>query len=135
MSEPAQLALDPERHPGGVLKPAATPESPPQLCFPAFATAASTCRLPIPETWRFTHLLPRGSRRVHGTSEASFFAVNTPTKPNETLDAFVALHHSIAPGVSTADLSSVRTGRADYQRLGFKRLEIATQSTDIGSRG
>lgn len=47
------------------------------------------------------------------------------------MDAFAALYHGIVPAMATADLKMLQESLAEYQSLGFKRLEIAAQTTSV----
>jgi beta-ribofuranosylaminobenzene 5'-phosphate synthase len=87
----------------------------------------------IPAYWRFTLLMPSSGQRVSGAQERGFFEKNTPTSPDECLNAFHSLYHSIAPAVVNSDLTLLAEGLQAYQGLGLKKVEIAYQSESVGT--
>ncbi|TRO56124.1 hypothetical protein E4K73_47890 [Streptomyces sp. IB201691-2A2] len=110
---------------GQELKPsgASRPREPPPLI----------AHMELPETWRVALMLPGTGRRTSGAAEQDFFAENTPTPYDECLRAFPALYHGVAVAVARADLGLLKKSLIEYQRLGFKRLEISAQSTQVRS--
>ncbi|MEW2397023.1 beta-ribofuranosylaminobenzene 5'-phosphate synthase family protein [Streptomyces sp. NPDC046862] len=106
-----------ELRPSGASRPR---ESPPLIA-----------RMELPGTWRVALMLPEAGRRVSGAAEREFFAKNTPTSAEECLRAFPALYHGLAVAVAQADIGLLKSSLLEYQRLGFKRLEISAQSPQV----
>jgi beta-ribofuranosylaminobenzene 5'-phosphate synthase len=103
--------------------------SPSSASIPA-ATPLLVLQHPIPNTWRFSLVLPQG-RRLAGHDEAEFFRLNTPIPVTEAYRSISLTYHGIVPSVLESRLDLLKQTLAESHRVGFKARELNGQSAAV----
>lgn len=87
-------------------------------------------RLPIPADWKFTLLLPEGTRYAGG-SEVDFFRRHTPTARSAALTTLAVTYHGVAAAVALRDLDLLSRSLCHLHATGFKRAEVFGQPQPV----
>lgn len=90
----------------------------------------SLVRLPMPEDWRVTLLLPEGIRWAGGR-EVEFFNANSPIPEDEALVAIVSGSFALPAAVVEEDLLQFASALHRLQDVGFKAREIGAQPAGV----
>lgn len=84
----------------------------------------------MPPRWTTTVFQPRGVK-IEGADEGAFFRTNTPTPRVDALATIAEAYHGVLPAVLGSDLAALRRAIHRIQSIGFKKAEIANQSTAV----
>lgn len=90
------------------------------------------CRVPMPQHWIITLVLPPGNRSS-GPTEERFFRYATPVPEYEVLRQFALLYHGLLPAVIENDLGRFGAYLDSFNALGFKAREIAYQNPVVAA--